>query len=250
MTKQSQHFDWLFEKYCQEYGDKGSMHYKRELILKQIVSLLKLRYNGKCSILDVACGPGENSVHLAKLLPNASFTGIDISSQNISAYEALMGSSNAIVCDFTQEINFIQKFDVVLVLGGLHHMVDGLPQVFDNISELLNDQGLLIFVEPNKRFMDPIRRLWYRFDKSFNEEEESALDERELYNDFGVNRFLKQSATYFGSIGFFLILQSMILRTPRIVKKVLYKPLTKFDKAVRFLPDGFLAAYICVWVKT
>ena len=44
------------------------------------------------------------------------------------------------------------KYDFVIIFGGLHHCVQNLDIVLDNIQNMLNKNGVLIMVEPNKNY--------------------------------------------------------------------------------------------------
>ena len=245
------HFDQILDEYRSQYHSRGATHYKHKLIYSKIVPLIREKYPNGCDILEVACGSGENSFLLMKLLgDNYRFSGVDISGESVVAFNQLMGIGSAEIKNFMKsEDSWSSQFEVVLIMGGLHHMVKGLDVVFENINSAVKPRGILLFVEPNARFMDVVRRWWYRHDRFFEEEHESALDERFLFNKYGGG-WTQGYVNYFGFIGFFVILQSMILRTPKFLSRLLFRPLTQLDiLCSNIFPRGWLAAYICSWEK-
>jgi len=86
-------------------------------------------------------------------------------------------------------------------------------------------------------------------DEFFEEEHEAALDERALFLTYGKN-WNRLSVSYFGFIGFFLILQSMVLRTPKALKRILFRPLTYLDMlCMGTFPPSWNAAFIVCWKR-
>ena len=250
-NSQQLHFDQILDEYRSAYHSRGSNHYKHKLIYSKIVPLIREKWPNGCQILEVACGSGENSFQLRELLgDNYKFSGTDISGESVAAFNQIMGSQSAQVKNFMDaEDSWSSQFEVVLIIGGLHHMVDGLDTVFKNINSATKPRGILLFVEPNARFLDVVRRWWYRRDGFFEEDHESALDERFLFSKYGVG-WNQVHVSYFGFVGFFVILQSMVLRTPKFLQHVLFRPLTRLDVfCSTFFPQSCLAAYICSWEK-
>ena len=73
-------------------------------------------------------------------------------------------------------------------------------------------------MEPHSgSFPDMVRRLWYRFDRFFSDNE-AAIDVKLLRKDFNREFELKQ-ASYLGNLAFLLVLNSLIFRIPPGSKK-------------------------------
>lgn len=249
---QRQHFERIHSDYVEAYDDEFSLFYKRALIYRRIALCLNSIPKSKLNLLEVACGSGMNSEELKKLtVQPLHLVGVDISAAAVQEFKSRHGLNSAFEYDFTREnINVPNgPFDVILILGGIHHMIKSLDHVFHNLHANLVDDGTVIFVEPNRLFLNPIRQWWYRRDAYFDGDNEAAIDHQELLGEQG-KLFRMNSVSYFGGPGFFLILQSLILRTPRIIKKLLYRPLTVIDERLTdALPPHFLPAFIAVWSK-
>ena len=91
------------------------------------------------------------------------------------------------------------------------------------LHRVLKPGGYLCFMEPHSGSLpDIVRRVWYKHDQLFSDNE-AAIDlgaiERELSSHFSFNR-----VKYQGSVGFLLVLNSMIFRIPLRLKP-LYTPL-------------------------
>lgn len=93
------------------------------------------------SILDVGCGGGQFAIQLAKRYPQASVTGIDISS------EAIAFAKQQLEKDFSPNVNFYvpsqpeldelpNSYDVVTSTLVLHHLSD--EKIIDFLKKSIN----------------------------------------------------------------------------------------------------------------
>lgn len=249
-NSQKSHFEEIHEQYVADYDDRFSSHYKNRIIYAFLTREMTREFRSPVKVLEVACGSGANLKALSSFLPAGNkYYGIDISQRAVDDFNKNHGEKSGFCADFTNRALSLpwSDFDVILVIGGLHHMTRDLDGVFLNIHRYLKPSGLAIFVEPNKLFMNRLRQWWYRRDRFFDDENEEAISHDELAGRFSAN-FKPVTVHYFGGFGFFIILQSMILRVPRVLKMALYKPLTAVDKVLTaVLPRRFLPAFVAIW---
>ena len=102
------------------------------------------------NMLSIGCGNGNHERNFAQFLPNAHFTGIDISKKSIDTANELAHkeqvNANYLVMDFEKE-NFTNTlFDVVLFNASLHHFKN-VEQTLIKVKNLLKPNGLLIVFE-------------------------------------------------------------------------------------------------------
>jgi len=185
---------------------------------------------------------------------NGDYLGIDISPSAVETFQLLSPDTEkykSLVADFTKEdLELSGEFDLILFVGVLHHMTNNLDQVFCNIERLLSNNGTVIFLEPNAHFLDAVRRIWYKFSDDFDHSNERALTSSEIESLATQHNLELKRGWYSGNIGYFVILQSMIVRTPQWLKFILYKPLTIFDLFIEAIQSRFhLAALIRVYQK-
>jgi ubiquinone/menaquinone biosynthesis C-methylase UbiE len=122
----------------------------------------KLRVRGfrKGRILDGGCGFGETLICLAKSLPDAVLTGIDLSDPLLD-----IARSSAARAGLSERIEFTKAdvcllpypdkcFDVVLNIN-MVHVVERPIQMLDEFERVLADDGFL--------FIADIRRSWIGF---------------------------------------------------------------------------------------
>jgi hypothetical protein len=135
-------------------------------------------------------------------------------------------------------------------MGVLHHMTNDLEQVMENVKKHLSKNGQVIFFEPNSDFLNWLRNLWYKLSDDFDHENERALSIEEINFLCKKNNFSNLYLKFTGNIGFYVILNSMILKIPKWLKRITYKPLIFFDQFFEKLNFKYASAiHISVWKK-
>jgi len=246
-------FDKLHGEYEAHYDDRFSQAYRIALVLSEIAQLIDANVKSAGAILEIASGTGVNLTipkHLVEDDRKFEWWGNDLSTEMQKSFAVRHSQNHLIRGDITcLNISAPRTFSVIFVLGGMHHMTKNFDALFENISKLLAVDGMLIFVEPNKWFLNSVRRLWYKLDRRFDAENEAAIDPFSLFETYGSS-FELHSLRFFGGPGFFVINNSMILRIPKVVKKILTKILIRFDLLYsRFQSKYVLPAFICVWKR-
>jgi len=243
---QKAHFEQLHDTYEAHYYDKWSMRYRDEFIYNVLWGDLDL--NGK-KIAELACGSGHNTEALLKAFPRAEVVGFDISPPACRDYELRTGMPAKQV-DLMLPWQDGTGFDVVFIVGGLHHCVRGMPQVLDNVGRMLTPGGLFLMQEPNARFfLEAVRKIWYRNDKMFDAENEAAIDHNSIFSA-AQPQFALQQIKYSGGPAYFLVLQSMILRIPRPVKHAISAPLIVIERLWDHLPgQRFHNTFLARWQR-
>ena len=243
--RQKKLYEKIHETYQDHYYDKYSMEYRRKFIYDFFLSQRNL--NG-LKVADLASGSGDNTVELLKIYPDAIPTGFDISEKACADYRKFTGFSSYQV-DLTQDITIEEKFDVAIIVGGLHHCVADLGKTLENIAKLLKKDGILMFMEPNADyFLERLRKLWYKRDKKFFDNlTEHALSYPEM-KKATPHLFEEIKITYRGGPAYFLILNSAIFRMPKILKNIYSPLLIKSEKLFnKIFPSYFSAYFIACW---
>lgn len=153
----------------------------RKSRVNQTVSGIELSED--IDILDVGCGAGFASEYLSGKYK--SYTGIDFSSGLIDLARSVNNGANIrfIETDL-YNYNAERKFDLIIIIGVLHHMVD-IPLTLKVCLGLLRPGGIVITNEPQDsnllaRF---IRNLREKFDKTYSSDQEQ-LNRKELERYF------------------------------------------------------------------
>ena len=246
VNPQEELFVRIHDEYSRHYYDNESIKYREQFIYSKIFQ--NEDFNNK-SIAELACGSGFNSLAILNRFPNAKMNGYDISQPACDDYKRIV-KADAYIWDITKEkINSI-KYDYVIVFGGLHHCINDLNATFQNIFNMLNDNGKLIMVEPNKRFIfDFVRTIWYKFDNYFEANTEDSLNHPKLLN-IQKEKFKLDTIKYFGGPSYFFIYNSLILRLPIFLKPLISKLLLSFEKTYNRLGFEWLyPAFVAKWKK-
>jgi len=232
-NRQKHHFDNILGDYDQHYFDPESQRYRERFFYLPLFAGLDL--NDK-RVIDLACGSGYNSLAILERFPRADVCGLDISFRACRNYEQKVGGP-AYCADLTVlDVTLPAPADAAVVIGGLHHCVTDLPTTMANLARIVRPGGILLMVEPNADcFLNNLRLLWYRHDRYFDAQTERPLYHAELIA-MASDWFRLQDVQYLGGPGYLVVLNSLLFRLPRSLKRLVAPPLTKFDGLYNQLP--------------
>lgn len=241
---QKEHFDAIAAKYAAHYGDFWSQQYRRKFINGPLLDKIDL---AGARVVDALCGSGETTAFL--LERGASVTGVDISRQEIQRYRAQFPSCEARCASILSTGLDGDAYDCVVVVGGLHHLHPAVSEAVGEIHRILKIGGHFCFAEPHQGSLpDKLRKLWYRSDSLFAENE-AAIDLTTLKAEFsGRFAFLKEE--YRGNLAYLLVLNSMVFRLPLWTKRLYSPPLMLFESLFERIQTRRTSCYvICQWRK-
>ena len=242
-SKQESHYNDIAKEYADHYADVTAKNYRDLFIYNRMFGGIQLE---NMDVLDAMCGMGTTSQYLVN--KKAKVTGIDISEEllkiskkNVPAAQYVKGS----VLDMPFEN---EQFDIVSIVGGLHHLHPKMNEGINEILRVLKPNGLLICMEPPKEsFLDRLRQAWYKMDDYFEDNEES-INLTEIQNEFS-NSLDVAYRYYGGGPAYFLICNSLITRVPLWFKKVIAQPLFLIDRFVEFFITPKTSAYVVFRLK-
>jgi len=222
---QRKHYDRIAQDYEAHYGDACSREYRRRFIYQPMFEGIDV---AGMNVLDGMCGSGHTTEYL--LSRGARVTGLDISSEEINRFGRRCPEALGLCRSLLDSKLDSDSFDCLAVVGGLHHLHPHLNDAIREIHRVLKPGGYFCFMEPHSGSIpDVVRRLWYRFDRLFSDNE-AAIDVRSLEHDF-ANVFTFNRARYQGNVGFLFVLNSLIFRMPLQVKPI-YSPALMTCEAV------------------
>ncbi len=214
---QAVHYDRIAENYSLHYGDKFSQEYRHNFINRHLFEGIELE---GVKVLEAMCGSGETTAYL--LEKGAQVTGLDVSEKEVEKLKKRWKNVDAVCASIFETHLPDESFDCIVVVGGLHHLHPNISLSIKEMYRLLKPNGYLCFAEPHSEsILDRVRRFWYRHDHLFTENEE-AIDMQGLKKEFS-DLFRQNSEVYSGSLGYLLVLNSMVFRIPQKLKQ-LYAP--------------------------
>lgn len=214
---QQTHYERISADYDAHYNDKYSREYMLTFVFEQMFNGLDLQGS---VLLEAMCGGGQTTNYVRER--GANVTGLDISPQQ-AAHFLRRHPDSSVLCGSILDTSFADNtFDVISVVGGVHHMPPNVNECIAEIHRILKPGGSFCFMEPHtESFADRFRQFWYRYDPLFAKNE-AAINMSELRNKF-EDKFEFAKEVYAGNFGYLFVLNSMVFRVPHKLKDI-YSP--------------------------
>ena len=163
-----QKFSRLAEEWWDVNGKFKPLHMFNPIRIEYIIEKIKTHFNLKkeksnyldgLNILDIGCGGGLVSEPMARL--GANVTGIDASEKNINIAK-LHSKKNGLKINYLhaspENLEFIEKFDVILNLEIVEHVED-VDLYFQSCAKLLKKNGLMFTATLNRTFVSFVKAI-------------------------------------------------------------------------------------------
>lgn len=218
-------FDAISPKYLEkDLAPQSSIARKHRLLS----SLEVVNFNENKRILEVGCGAGFSVKYLDK--PYATYIGVDYSQGLIDYANQYNSSPKAqFICANIKEYQPEEKFDVIIMIGVLHHFDDMLG-ILAHIVSFLKPGGVLVANEPQSSnpFIQGLRKLRIKLDKSYSDDQVQLLpkDLISLYESVGLEK-----VQVFGQ-GYFSTPFAEVVLRPRILFYLFAKIMVEIDRTI------------------
>lgn len=224
-------FDAISLKYLEkDLAPQSSIARKHRLIS----SLKNVAFNNYTRILEVGCGAGFSIKYLEKQY--SEFVGVDYS-QGLIDYANQYNSSSKtnFICANIKEYSPEEKFDVIFMIGVLHHF-DDIQGILRHIVSLLKPGGVLVANEPlgSNLMIQGLRKLRTKIDGSYSDDQIQLLtkDLKGLFESVGL-----MEVQLFGQ-GYFSTPFAEVVLSPGFIFTSLVKISVGIDKMiVRVFPE-------------
>jgi SAM-dependent methyltransferase len=246
MGSQQALYEAIHDDYSRHLYDPTSNAYRDTFINSALFEGLDLESK---QFAEIMCGNGQATLYARDRFPNARCQGFDISRAACAGYTRWTGAPGN-VSDIIVDKLPAEAFDVIAVVGGLHHVGEHVEAVIRNVHQALKPSGVFTMMEPNKDyFLEAARRLWYRNDRYFDANMEAAISYPALRRSC-AHLFEERSARHLGGPAYFLILMSMVLRVPLGLKPYIAPPLMRIERAWNLIPARQAhAIFVAQWKK-
>ena len=207
IEKQKNHFNEIAETYFQARSNPN-LQLLKNLIWQRFFSRNKKISVSISRVLEPMCGYAEGNLLLKQfLLKKFEYYGFDYS-ENIVAYGREINPELKI--DIGNVVNFKsiadEKFDLIILIGGLHHVYSNASSVIQNLSESLTKGGYFISYEPtqNNFVSRYLRKKIYNKNIIFDNDTEQGFELNELDRHFIDAGFKKIDQIYPGLLSYIL----------------------------------------------
>lgn len=180
IERQRNHFEKIAEKYFLARNNANSQEMKKaiwEFFFIFFNDYMGQKDKSSLSILEAMCGTVDSYEFFTKMFPfQFSFEAFDYS-KNMLAFAKKLHPSLHIFCEDICKIKFENLYDIVLVIGGLHHVYSNIDLAISNISKSMSPDGIFISFEPtnNNIITRFIRNVTYKTNNLFDNKTERAF---------------------------------------------------------------------------
>lgn len=240
---QKEHYD-AFETYHAEYSDKWTTIYRDRFIHNPMMADLNL---AGMTALEAMAGAGAASTYLKER--GAKPLGLDISERQISLYRECHPDCDAICGSILNSGLEGESLDLVVAVGGLHHLYPHVDRCIAEIHRILKPGGYFCFCDPHtSSLMDRLRQIWYRFDPVFAEGEAAINIEELLVKNKQL--FEIEVVKFVGNVAYLGVFNSSVFRVPSGLKNLYAAPFMELEAFLnRLLPRILACCVVCRWRK-
>lgn len=204
IERQSAHFESIAKRYMECRQNQN------HLLLKYLMwnNFLKdKKWQRPLRVLEPMCGYAEGlkilEDHVGGLI---HYTGFDINEMMVAHVRRSRPGVDVRLQDVTSFEIGDDLYDLIILIGGLHHIYRHLDTVLNRIYKALNPGGYFISLEPthNIRLFRYVRQQIYKKNSFFDTETERAFDLRDYNDSFVSQGFEQQDQIYPGLLSYIL----------------------------------------------
>lgn len=205
LEQQRRHFESVSDKYFT--ARQSSNH----LLLKDLMWDCFLEGKGSLvpeggDVLEAMCGYSEGKTILESRLPvRFNYSGFDFSRPLVDLAQKKYPDARIFVGDATQ-FDEIEAYDLIILIGGLHHVFRHTDDVLVRMHRALKPRGHFINLEPTQdnRLFKKIREHVYAKNGLFDADTEQAYDLSELNRAYRRAGFAIVDQMYPGLLSYVL----------------------------------------------
>lgn len=234
---QKKYYDSIAKEYEFHYNDENALKYRHQ-VYDDFLKGIKLE---GINVLDAMCGGGQSASFFHK--KGAIVTGVDISEGQTENFKKRFPNCE-IYCDSILNFTINEGNYDFFITDSVHHLHPNVKECMERFYCLLKPGGYLMIWEPSAgSVFDLIRKLWYKTDKKYFQDNEASIDLERLTKDFSSKFSLKKS-NYGGNFGYVLLLITMALRKKN---KISNKSIVNFILFLERIINKIQNKYISLW---
>lgn len=200
IQQQREHFNKVADRY-REARTHGNHLLLKELIWSSFLDPHKDLGKDKPSVLEAMCGFGDGKKILETTLNvEIDYEGFDYSDEVLETLKVEQPQLKVFHADAGSVELQENHYDIIILLGGLHHVPHIAKPVVDRLCKAIKPGGHFINLEPThgNPLFKAIRDRIYDNNSLFDEETERAFDVHELFDFFESAGMEPKDITYPG----------------------------------------------------
>jgi SAM-dependent methyltransferase len=225
-ARQRQHFDAIANQYAEARSGANHLAFK-DLMWNEFLADKRALFGGSPAVLEPMCGAADGYDLLRQHLGiDIDYEGLDVSDAMIEVARAKHPDLKLSQADVTR-LEPRGPYDVVLILGGLHHVPHAASQVVTTLGSAVRPGGYFLSWEPThgNRLFKAVREAIYKRNAIFEPTTERAFEVRELFSMFEQAGFRRVDVLYPGLLGYVLYYNPdafphLNLGSPRMVSRL------------------------------
>lgn len=205
IDRQKKHFDSIAERYEQARQHPNHLCLK-DLIWSEFLGDSLSQLPATVRVLEPMCGFADGKAILSDYVDGQiDYHGFDYSTEVVTRLKANHPEVNV----WQQDVSTFSsddQYDIIILLGGLHHVPHIAGDVVKRLSERLSDTGIFISLEPThgNRLFQSVREWIYRRNSLFDEQTERAFSVAELRGFFESSGLEPSTIIYPGLLAYVL----------------------------------------------
>lgn len=199
IERQREHFNSIADAY--ESGRQEVTHQKiKDLIWTEIANKIEPWRGKRLRVLEPMCGYAEGKKIIETYISSdIDYSGFDYSDRIVTKLKQANKNLTIWQADVTSfKPNPLDKYDIIILIGGLHHVPNHAESVVMNLAQCLAPNGLFINFEPThgNPLVKWTRDVIYKKNRIFDEATERAFAVSELEAMF-LNAGLKKHYQFY-----------------------------------------------------
>ena len=206
VEQQREHFNSISEKYFAARKHPNHLQLKA-LIWKAFLDRNASIGNEIKRVLEPMCGMAEGYDIISKYLtPDFEYTGFDYSENMVEFAREVRPGLKIEWNDVTTYNAGSDLFDLIILIGGLHHVYSRTQTVIENLSRSLRTGGYFLNFEPtHDNFLARrVRQKVYQTNDLFDSDTEQGFEYWDLHSHFRKAGFEKVDEVYPGLLAYVL----------------------------------------------
>ena len=207
LERQREHFNSISGRY--QKGRQSANHlYLKELMWTEVFSQLPQQMHGKhLDVLEPMCGFCDGYDLIRRhLTTDITYSGFDYSDSVVETVKKANPSINIWQADATKFAPTPESYDLIFLVGGLHHTPLDAQTIVGNLASGLRSGGIFVNYEPThgNPLIRAVRDRIYQKNSLFDEQTERAFAVTDLETLFRNAGLAPLATWYFGLLSYIL----------------------------------------------